>query len=64
MCASIKYMNTEYVTLTELWKDGEFLKVGEIINQEKWQPNEVAEFCFYFCKYIGIKDFEVLHKFL
>lgn len=57
-------MNTEYIKLTDLWQDGNYLKVGEIIRDENWSHSQVAEFCLYFVKYIGLKEFELLHKFL
>ena len=28
-------MKTEYIELTELWQDGEYNKVGSIINREE-----------------------------
>ena len=53
---------TDYIDLTELWNDGSFTKVGEIINNESWSPNRVANFCAYFIKYVGLRDLEVLCK--
>ena len=55
---------TEFIDLTELWQDGEYNKVGEIINNEKWNPARVAEFSAYMCKYLGITQFNLLYKFL
>lgn len=55
---------TEYITLTDLWYKGEYLEVGRIINAEHWPPSRVAEFSLYFVKYLGVKEFELLHKFL
>jgi len=57
-------MKTEYITLTDLWFDGKYLEVGQIVKKEKWEADRVAEFCLYFVKHVGLKDFEVLHKFL
>jgi hypothetical protein len=56
--------NTEYITLTELWQDGDFNEVGSIITSENWNPRRVSEFCSYFCKYLGTTQLELLHKFL
>ena len=56
--------NTEYIELTELWQDGLYNKVGEIINKENWKPAEVAEFCNYINKYLGVNQLELLYKFL
>jgi len=57
-------MKTEYITLTDLRFDGKYLEVGQIVKKEKWEADRVAEFCLYFVKHVGLKDFEVLHKFL
>jgi hypothetical protein len=57
-------MNTEYIKLTDLWNDGQYLEVGNIINNEQWNPTEVAKFCAYFTKYLGVNQLNVLHKFL
>jgi len=57
-------MNTEYITLTELWKDGEYLQVGDIIRDEQWSASRVAEFCAYFVKYVGVNDLNILHRFI
>ena len=57
-------MNTKYITLTELWNERKFAEVGEIINKENWSHAHVAEFCSYFAKYVGLRDLEVLYKFL
>jgi hypothetical protein len=56
--------NTEYITLTELWQDGDFNEVGSIITSENWNPRRVSEFCSYFCKYLGTTQLELVHKFL
>jgi hypothetical protein len=57
-------MNTEYIKLTDLWNDGDYAEVGHIISKENWSASRVAEFCSYFTKYVGIKDLNVLYKFL
>lgn len=57
-------MKTEYIKLTELWQNGNYAEVGNIIHAENWPPAQVAEFCLYFLKYLGIKEFELLYKFL
>jgi len=57
-------MKTEHIQLTDLWHKGEYLKVGKIIKEENWSSSEVAEFCLYFVKYVGLKEFELLYKFL
>jgi|11BtaG_2_1085332.scaffolds.fasta_scaffold90956_2 hypothetical protein len=60
----LQKMNTEYIKLTDLWNNGQYLEVGNIINNEKWNPTEVAKFCAYFTKYLGVNQLNVLHKFL
>ena len=57
-------MNTEFIVLTDLWSNGKYNEVGDIIRAESWQPSRVAEFCLYFVKYMGIREFEILYKFL
>lgn len=55
---------TDFITLTELWQDGGYLLVGQIMNDECWPAARVAEFCAYFCKHIGTTQLEILYKFL
>ena len=55
---------TEFIILTDLWADGEYNEVGEIIRTEEWSPSRVAEFCAYFMKYAGTSQLEILHKFI
>lgn len=57
-------MKTSFITLTDLWYNGKYIEVGDIIRAEQWNSRKVAEFCLYFVKYVGLKEFEVLHKFL
>ena len=57
-------MNTEHIKLTDLWNAGDYAEVGRIISEEKWSASAVAEFCSYFAKYLGLRELEVLYKFL
>lgn len=57
-------MNTDFVVLTDLWFKGQYFELGNIVRDENWTPSRIAEFCFYFAKHIGLRDLEVLHKFL
>lgn len=57
-------ITTSYLELTELWHEGEYLKVGDAIRNEMWEASRVAEFCAYFSKYVGSKELEVLHRFI
>lgn len=56
--------NTEFIQLTELWNDREYTQVGRIINEEEWSASEIAEFCAYFAKYVGLNQLNILYKFL
>lgn len=56
--------NTEFIILTEMWKEGKYLDVGEIIFTEEWDHARVAEFCAYFAKYLGLSQLNLLYKFL
>jgi len=55
---------TEYIELTEMWQDGSYSQVGDIIRRERWLPRQVAEFCAYLTKYLGTSQLEIFHKFL
>jgi hypothetical protein len=55
---------TNNIELTEMWRDGHYLEVGETMTKEQWNPAQVAEFCSYFAKYIGLTELNKLHKFL
>lgn len=57
-------MQTSFISLTELWSDCRFIEVGNRINSEQWAPKRVAEFCAYFCKYMGTRQLEILYKFI
>jgi hypothetical protein len=57
-------MKTKYITLTDLWNDGEYAEIGNIIQKEQWSPQKVAEFCAYFAKYCGVNQLNILYKFL
>ena len=57
-------MKTEYIKLTDLWNDGQYLQVGDTIRNEEWSASRVAEFCAYFVKYVGVTDLNTLHRFI
>tara|TARA_Y100000356_G_C11169366_1_gene240451 strand:- start:178 stop:354 length:177 start_codon:yes stop_codon:yes gene_type:complete len=56
--------NTEYIKLTEMWQDGLYSEVGEVIFNEDWSNARVAEFCAYVAKYLGTRELNLLYKFL
>lgn len=47
-----------------MWQDHEYLQVGEHIKNAGWTARESMEFATYFCKYLGTKQLEILHKFI
>jgi hypothetical protein len=57
-------MKTDYITLTELWQDGEYNMVGNIIHSEDWSRHRLVEFCSYFAKFLGQRELDLLHKFI
>lgn len=57
-------MNTKFIVLTDLWSNGKYTEVGDIIRAEDWKAARIAEFCLYFVKYLGLREFELLYKFL
>jgi|TARA_B100001564_G_C20653113_1_gene677848 hypothetical protein len=57
-------MKTEYIELTEMWNQGNYVQVGDIMREEQWETHRVAEFCSYFAKYIGLNQLNILYKFL
>jgi hypothetical protein len=54
----------KFIDLTEMWQDHHYLEVGNYIKTVGWTPRETAEFCAYFCKYLGTKQLELLYKFI
>ena len=57
-------MNTDYIKLTDLWSEGEYAELGHIMQEEQWSMSEVAKFCAYFAKYMGLNQLNILYKFL
>ncbi len=55
---------TDYIELTELWHEGQYLQVGDAIRNENWSHSRVADFCAYFAKHIGLSQLPTLAKFL
>jgi hypothetical protein len=53
-----------YLELTDLWADGRYNTVAKKIQDESWTKKDLAEFCSYFAKYYGLKELNILHKFL
>jgi hypothetical protein len=53
---------TDYITLTEMWQDGDYRQVGYLINKEEWGSTRVAEFCVYMAKHLGLEQLNVLSK--
>jgi len=57
-------MNKLYLQITELWHSGDYATAAALINDASWSSKNFAEFCAYFAKYCGLKELNVLHKFL
>ena len=57
-------MNTDYIKLTDLWSDGRYTELGNIMQEEQWSAGEVAKFCAYFAKYMGVNQLNILYKFM
>ena len=55
---------TEFIDVTEMWQDGDYNEVGDLIKNERWSSSRVAEFCAYFSRYIGTRQLDILYKFL
>ncbi len=55
---------TEFIDVTEMWQDGDYNKVGDLIKNERWSSARVAEFCAYLNKYLGTRELDVFYKFL
>jgi len=55
---------TDFLQLTEMWRDGKYTQVGDLIRKERWTLHRVAEFCSYMCKYLGQNELNIFHKFL
>jgi len=47
-----------------MWQDAQYNEVGRCINTSSWSSRETAEFCAYFCKYLGINQLNLLYKFI
>lgn len=57
-------MNSDFIFLTELWRDNKYLKVAQLINDSNWTPQQTAEFCAYMAQYLGLKELNILYKIL
>ena len=55
---------SEFLNLTEMWQDGDYFGVGEVIANEDWGQARVAEFCNYFARHLGVNQLNILYKFL
>lgn len=50
--------------LTEMWQNHEYLQVGDHIRTADWTPSMMMQFASYFCRYLGVKQLELLYKFV
>ena len=53
---------TSFIDLTEMWQDGKYFEVTEIIENEDWDSARVVQFCSYFTRYLGAKELNVLSR--
>jgi len=53
---------TEFINLTEMWQNGKYLEVGEVILDEEWPHGKVARFCAYIAKHLGIKELNIFSR--
>ena len=56
--------NYENIDLTDLWFNGEYEQVAEIIRDSKefLEKDRLIDFCLYFDKYVGRRELQVLQK--
>ncbi len=64
MTNTINTKYSEFLNLTEMWQDGDYFEVGEVIANEDWGQARVAEFCNYFARHLGVNQLSLLYKFL
>lgn len=57
-------MKTNNIELTDMWHDREYTNIGQVMRNESWSNQDVAEFCAYFAKYVGLNELNILYKFL
>jgi hypothetical protein len=57
-------MKNTYIKITDLWLNGNYASASEAINKEDWSSKDFAKFCAYFAKYCGLKELNILWKFL
>lgn len=55
---------TGFIELTEMWQDGRYSDVVEIIFSEDWDQARLSEFCAYFQKYLGANQLQLFYKFM
>ena len=55
---------TDFIELTEMWQDGKYIDVADVIFTEDWDNERITKFCAYFVKYLGTKELELLYKFM
>ena len=48
--------------ITDLWYEGKYEEVAQVIKQENWSTDRTIDFCLYFSKYVNKGDLQVLQK--
>ena len=55
-------IHTEFINLTEMWQDGKYLEVTELIADEDWSHGTLIRFCDYMAKHLGLNELNVLSR--
>jgi hypothetical protein len=57
-------MYTDFVVLTEMWRDHQYEEIGILLENEDWPRGRLVQFCSYFVRHMGIDELKVLHLFV
>jgi len=50
--------------LLEMWRDHQYVQVGELVSNSGWTHGELLQFAAFFCKHMGVSQLHVLYKFV
>ena len=57
-------MKTENIHLSDMWHDGKYKEVADLITEENWSHSDIVNLSLYFVKFVGTRDLRVLMKLL
>ena len=57
-------MYTEFIVLTDLWRDHRYEEIADVFKNENWPPARIVQFCSYFARHVGLNELKVLHLFV